>query len=129
MNNVNMCRTVLLVEDNEMILETFKDLLELEGYETITAKNGIEALAALEKMKHPCLILLDLFMPIMDGFQLIEHLREHDQIASLPIIICSAAGEQTLETTAKQVRGYIKKPVDLDILLNIVRKYCTCQTK
>ena len=125
MTQTRQCGTLLIVEDNEALLETYKDLLELEGYEVVTAKNGQEALETLEVIKHPCLILLDMFMPIMDGWQFLDQLklRSEDLITSLPIVICSAAGASA-EEASKQVRGYIRKPADIDLLLRTVEKFC-----
>lgn len=127
MNLIQECKPILLVEDNESILESFKAILEMEGYLVVTAKNGLEALTVLEDIKQPCLILLDLFMPIMDGFQFIDQLKKRNEnfLASPPIIICSAAGEKA-EEAAKQVHGLISKPVDIEILMSNVRKYCAC---
>ncbi len=120
------CGTVLIVEDNDVLLETFKYVVESEGYHVLTAKNGKEALAVLEVTPHPCLILLDMFMPVMDGWEFLNQikLKEGDLIVSLPIVICSAAGEQKLAETAKEVSGYLKKPVDMDVLINTVKKFC-----
>ncbi len=125
MTQIGKCGTLLIVEDNEALLETYRDLLELEGYEVVTATNGQEALKALEIIKHPCLILLDMFMPIMDGWEFLDQLklRSEDLITSLPIVICSAAGASA-EETSKQVRGYIRKPADIDLLLDTVKKFC-----
>lgn len=125
MTQTRECGTLLIVEDNEALLDTYKDLLELEGHEVVTAKNGQEALEALETIKQPCLILLDMFMPVMDGWQFLDQLklRSEDLITSLPIVICSAAGASA-EEASKQVRGYIRKPADIDLLLGTVKKFC-----
>jgi CheY-like chemotaxis protein len=125
MKDTRNCGSILIVEDNETLLDTFQSLLELEGYHVVATKNGKEALAALETAKRPCLILLDMFMPIMDGWEFLEQLKlkDADLITSLPIVIASAAGEKA-ESAAKQVRGFIKKPFDLDALLKIVMTFC-----
>jgi len=125
MTHVQGCKTILVVEDNEALLETFRFLLESEGYNVVTSKNGQEALEALEIAKHPCLILLDMFMPVMDGWQFLDQLkmREGDLLASLPIVITSAAGDRA-EIAAKLVRGLLRKPFQLDALLKTVREFC-----
>jgi len=127
MKEVHGCRTILVVEDNDTISETLKDLLELEGYHVILAKNGREALTAIDNALRPCLILLDMFMPIMDGWEFLDQLKlkEGDLITSLPIVVTSAAGERA-EEASKLVRGFIKKPVDLNVLLKTVETFCNC---
>src|SRR4051812_45925868 len=119
------CGTVLVVEDDEPILYTIQELLESEGYTVVTAKNGKEALERMKSVTHPCMILLDMFMPVMDGWQFIEHLATHsgDTLAQIPIVVTSAAGERAKEAGQK-LGGYIKKPIDLDQLLSTVEKFC-----
>ncbi len=122
---LEQCNTILVVEDDEEILSTLRELLEGEGYPVVPAKNGREAIEILEKMLHPCLILLDLFMPIMDGWQFLDQLNRDESklLTHIPVVITSAAGDRARET-AIRVSGYIKKPIDLELLLITVQKYC-----
>ena len=126
MTQKSECGAILIVEDNEDLLDTFKSLLEMEGFKITTANNGKEALDALEVIQNPCLILLDMFMPIMNGWEFLDHLKIKNEnlIQTLPIIICSASGEKAIESAAKTVRGFIQKPVDLDVLVGIAKKHC-----
>jgi CheY-like chemotaxis protein len=119
------CRTIMVVEDDEPILFTIQELLESEGYTVVTAKNGKEAIERMEQIKHPCLILLDMFMPVMDGWQFIEQLKlnQDDKVTQIPIVVTSAAGERARQA-GQAVSGYIKKPIDLDQLLSTVEKFC-----
>ena len=120
------CATILVVEDDDLILESLQMILEGEGYNVVAAKNGREALDALRsKVEYPCLILLDLFMPIMDGWQFLDEIRGKDfgVLTSIPIVITSAAGDYAKET-AKLVEGFIRKPIDLKLLLHTVERYC-----
>lgn len=113
---------LLLVEDDEAILTTMKNILELSGYSVETAKNGQEALKKLTQIERPCLILLDLMMPIMNGIQFLEAVQKGKVFTGIPIIIISAFSEKV-----KDVSGYvkiIKKPCDLDVLLKTVGHYC-----
>lgn len=126
MNTSNGCvKIVMVVEDDDGIRDSLQDILEFEGYRVATARNGQEAIHVLNEIYRPCLILLDLFMPVMDGWQFLERVKlEMDELLTeVPIVITSAAGDRAKEA-AKQVCGFIKKPVDLDLLLATVTKYC-----
>jgi two-component system chemotaxis response regulator CheY len=118
----NKSRMLLLVEDDEAILTTMQNILELSGYSVETAKNGQEALQKLTQIERPCLILLDLMMPVMNGIQFLEAVQKGEVFAGIPIVIVSAFGEKV-----KNVSGYVKilkKPFDLDLLLKTVGHYC-----
>ena len=119
------CNAVLVVEDDPDILLTLQELLQQEGYQVLTAINGLEALNALATIDRPVLILLDLFMPVMDGWQFLKALPNlHNAfVTASPILIISASGEKAAEA-AKGVQGLIKKPIDLDELLLMVEKFC-----
>lgn len=119
----NRC-LVAIVEDDDAIRESITDALEIEGYAVTAFRNGKEALEGLQNQTSPCLILLDLMMPVMDGWQFMEA-RKHlaDTYAAIPVFIVSAvADQQKVKSTG--ATGYIRKPVDLDVLLLIVQKYC-----
>ena len=110
-------RPIVLVEDDEAIRETFCELLEEEGYRVLTANNGREALAVLDSLHgEPCLVLLDMMMPVMDGWEFLGALRtdQHD----IPVVVISAVAE----ATAGAVR-VVRKPVDIDTLLDAVHQY------
>lgn len=115
-----MKKPILIVEDDREIREALRDSLELEGYTVFTASNGQEAFDTLGNMERPAVILLDLMMPVMNGWQFLEAQREHDVYATIPVVVISAAGEKA---KTAQAAGYIKKPIDLDALLNVVGQY------
>ncbi len=119
------CGTVLVIEDDVTIRETVSEALQMEGYEVLTASDGEAALKVLKKFPNPCLVLLDMMMPIMDGWEFLDAIKRDraDQIATLPIVIVSAAGEKA-SRTAKDCHGFIKKPIDLELLLYTVKKFC-----
>jgi CheY-like chemotaxis protein len=112
----------MIVEDDSEIRETLKEIIELEGYTVYTAPDGKKALEMLRNAHdRPCLVLLDLMMPVMNGWELLE-LREQDVLlATIPVVVVSAAGDRAKNTHAT---GYIKKPVDIDVLLGTIRQYC-----
>jgi two-component system chemotaxis response regulator CheY len=117
------CLAVLVVEDDADIREAVVAALEIEGFHVFQATNGVEALQALQAMPHPSLVLADLMMPVMDGWQLIRALSDDDRFATLPVIVVSANDQ-------KAPAGYrhIKKPIDLDDLATIVCELCVRST-
>jgi CheY-like chemotaxis protein len=124
-------KTILLVEDDCDIREMLVQALASEGYSTLEAANGQEALDILERQDvHPCLVLLDLMMPVLNGWGFLKALKKEnaDILASLPVYIVSAAGENEGEAE-RQASGFMKKPVDLDQLFKIVESYCSIQKK
>ena len=126
MGDRGKCKTILVIEDDEGISETLKEIFQLEGYTVETAFNGQEALEMLKIIERPCLILLDMFMPVMNGWQFLEELKltNGEGLTSIPIVITSAAGDQAKEAS-KKVRGYIKKPADINVLLDTAKKFCS----
>jgi CheY-like chemotaxis protein len=113
------CEGVLVVEDDEDIRDTLKFTLELEHYQVTTAANGIEALAVLASQREPCLILLDLMMPVMNGWELAGALRESPTLRQIPIALVTAYSDQADAIAAKAV---IRKPIDLDVLVGVVKR-------
>jgi CheY-like chemotaxis protein len=116
-----VCRSILIVEDEPSIRENLQMILELEGYSVFTATNGKEGLQVLRKMPRPCLILLDLLMPVLNGMEFLEAKSHEDAIAAIPVCIVSGVAEKP---DLSKASGFVKKPIDLDALLNFVRNYC-----
>ena len=118
-------RHILLIEDEADLRETLKDLLELTGFEVETAANGREGLVKLETRSPPCLIMLDLMMPVMNGWQFLETLRKdplHAR-ASIPVVVVSAAVDMAEIETQYACRA-LQKPVDIDRLLDMAQAHC-----
>ena len=114
---------VLIIEDDADLREMMAQLLTLEGYATATVANGREALEYLrEGGDKPHVILLDLMMPVMDGWEFRRRMQSNPDIAGLPVIVLSALDQ----SRAKDVdaAAFLKKPLDLDRLLRLVRHYC-----
>ncbi len=116
-----MAKTILIVEDDESIRETLQAVLELEGHEVLTAENGQEGLNVLAVQPKPCLILLDLMMPVMNGWEFATALENDSKLSSIPIIVVSAYTDKA--TTIKSI-GFLKKPIDLRSLNETVKKWC-----
>ena len=118
---------IVIVEDDESIREVLQLAMELEGYEVRTANNGEEAFSLLKELKVPCLILTDLMMPRMNGYEFIELASQTHTIASIPIVIVSGTpneSEVKVMTESGKIKGLIKKPISLDYLMSIVHEHC-----
>lgn len=115
-------KTIIAVEDDEDILFTLKIFLESEGYTVLIAENGLIALDLIKKHGIPNVILLDMKMPVMNGWQFAsEFIHRHDH--KTPIIVMTAAANA--EQRAKDVSavGWVGKPFSLDDLLTKIKKY------
>jgi two-component system chemotaxis response regulator CheY len=113
-----MSPLIMLVEDDEAIRESIVELMEGEGYTILAAPNGAEALALLHNTAAlPALILLDLMMPVMDGFAFCEARAKVARIADIPVVIMSADGHVRQKQDRTGAADYIKKPLDIDDLL------------
>jgi CheY-like chemotaxis protein len=127
------CGQIVIIEDDEGIRNTLREMVEIEGYSCQTAENGEEAFALLKRLgDEPCLILTDLSMPVMDGYQFIELASKCHTIATIPIVVVSAAPDTSrlnVHTQSGKVKGLIKKPVDLEYLLRIVHEHCELPKK
>lgn len=115
------CRSVLIVEDDHDIRVALIELLESEGYTTHSASNGQEALEKLKQSSKPCLVLLDMMMPIMNGREFLDVVMEDARLAPIPVIVVSAIADK-VKTHGAQ--GFIKKPIDIDVILDVVSEYC-----
>ena len=114
---------VLYVEDTEVIRDTITRLLELHGYKVTFAKNGQEG---VEKARvwRPDIILMDLRMPIMDGYRAIEALKEDPDTVEIPVIVISAWSGKKERTRAKLAGAneFFEKPPDLNRLINAMER-------
>jgi two-component system chemotaxis response regulator CheY len=117
-------RRVLVVDDDPDILEALSEILEVEGYQVQRARNGREALQRLEQ-ELPDLVLLDLMMPVMDGW---EFARSLSAGARPPIIVLSA--DRNVSVKAKEIGalGWLAKPFELSELLSAVRRALPSRT-
>jgi CheY-like chemotaxis protein len=113
---------ILIVDDDDDIRLALAEVLEDEGYQVKTAANGSEALAVLRSSESPCMILLDLMMPVMDGWTFREHQLKDAALAEIPVYVISAAGNVAGAPVPKE--RFIPKPIMLDHLLSLVETAC-----
>ena len=113
---------ILVVEDNDDVREMMAVTLELEGHEVATAVNGRDALNKLHEGQKPCLILLDLMMPVMNGWELQNELEHDPELRDVPVIVVSAATHDLMKRA--DAAAYLPKPIDVDQLLDMVVDFC-----
>lgn len=113
---------VLVVDDQEDIRETLREVIEMAGCQTLAAANGAEALELLEHHR-PCLIVLDLLMPIMSGLEMLDALRSRPELASLPVVISTSAPH-----LAPSGVPILPKPIEIAGLWAWMRRTCHCAT-
>jgi CheY-like chemotaxis protein len=115
---------VLLIEDDADIRETIAAVLELEGYSVDTVSNGSEALTRLSGGYRPGLILLDLMMPVMDGWEFRRKQLLDDDLARIPTVVLSGDASVTKKAHSLGVAHSLGKPITIDALLGMVRNFC-----
>lgn len=113
---------ILVVEDNDDVREMMAVTLELEGHQVSTAVNGRDALEQLRTGDKPCVILLDLMMPVMNGWELRREIESDPALADVPVIVISAATGELVRST--RADAFITKPIDIDQLLDVVGDLC-----
>jgi DNA-binding response OmpR family regulator len=120
------CR-VLVIDDEDELRASVCELLLEEGFSSIVARNGKEGLDFLRScdMK-PCLILLDIMMPVMSGYEFLERIAKDRTLCPIPIVIMSALDNVavTMETFGMSARAVLRKPFDIDELLTLVTENC-----
>jgi len=122
---VRSTHRVLVVEDDLEIRESLMEILEENGYEPVGAANGHEGLDKLRTShEQPCLILLDLMMPVMDGRMFRQEQLRRPELADIPVVVLSAYRNVAEETKDMHVASFLKKPMKLDDVLGVVRQHC-----
>jgi CheY-like chemotaxis protein len=113
-------RTVLIVEDDQDIRDTMAAVLEAQGFEVDVAGNGADALEALRAGRRPDVILLDLMMPVMDGWQFRAEQQKDPALADIPVVLVSAFAPVSHHARELGATAYLQKPFDLDTMLGAV---------
>jgi CheY-like chemotaxis protein len=113
-----------LVDDDPDIREAISDALAAEGDEVVLAHHGGMALEELERLGQPCLILLDMMMPVMDGPEFLQRFRLHPTFTEVPVIVCTASG---LTEPPAGAQALLQKPFELNELMARIAASCTAR--
>lgn len=111
---------MLVIDDEAGVRETLIDVVEMAGCTAIGAADGAEGLRILSE-RRPCLVILDLLMPVMSGFQMLDAMRRQPDLAAVPVIISTSAPER-----APPGIPVIAKPIDVNALWAWMRRTCPC---
>jgi two-component system cell cycle response regulator DivK len=119
-----MAKTVLIVEDNELNMKLFNDLLEAHGYATLQTRNGLDAME-IARAHRPDLILMDIQLPEVSGLEVTKWLKEDDELRAIPVIAVTAFAMKGDEERIRQggCEAYISKPISVAKFLETVRSY------
>lgn len=117
-------KTVLIVEDNELNMKLFHDLLDAHGYRTLQTRDGMEALE-IAREHRPDLILMDIQLPEVSGLEVTKWLKEDDELASIPVIAVTAFAMKGDEEKIREggCEAYIAKPISVGQFLETVRRF------
>lgn len=122
-----LCSNILVIEDDDAIRESIVEVLSEEGYEVHSAIHGEEGMRVLESIPGPTLVLLDMMMPIMNGWQFIDAEKKRTRFTDISVVILSAVPEDRAllgDDDLLPVEGLLRKPIDVDKLLSVVGQYC-----
>ena len=119
-----MPKTVMIVEDNELNMKLFNDLLEANGHATLRTKSGVEAIT-LARDHRPDLILMDIQLPEVSGLEVTRWLKDDDELRDIPVIAITAFAMKGDEEKIREggCEAYISKPISVATFLDTVRKF------
>jgi len=115
---------VLVIEDEALIATVVVETLNDEGYEARTAADGYAALALVQTWT-PCLVLLDILLPALDGHAVLRELRRLEAMADVPVVLVAGAGGPLLSDERMHVADVIRKPFRLELLVDVVARLAT----
>ena len=119
-----MAKTVLIVEDNELNMKLFRDLLEAHGYGTVAARNGVEALALAREHK-PDLILMDIQLPEVSGLEVTRWIKDDPALYTIPVVAVTAFAMKGDEERIREggCEAYLSKPISVGKFIETVRRF------
>jgi two-component system, cell cycle response regulator DivK len=119
-----MAKTVLIVEDNELNMKLFRDLLEAHGYQTSGTSNGVEALELVRKMR-PDLILMDIQLPQVSGLEVTRWIKDDPDLRAIPIVAVTAFAMKGDEERIREggCEAYLSKPISVGKFIETVRRF------
>ncbi len=115
-------KTILVIEDDHDTRVSMRQQLESEGYFVFSAADGRQGLELLRRIKPPCLILLDLVMPKMDGESFVNAIEADPQLHIIPVVLITAFPDKAKPLLTREL---VRKPINLKTLLDVVEKYCS----
>ncbi len=119
-----MAKTVLIVEDNELNMKLFHDLLDAHGYETLQTRDGMEALE-IAREHRPDLILMDIQLPEVSGLEVTKWIKEDDELRAIPVVAVTAFAMKGDEEKIREggCEAYVAKPISVGQFLSTVRTF------
>ena len=119
-----MPKTILIVEDNELNMKLFNDLLQASGYNTVQTSDGKEALE-LARVHHPDLILMDIQLPEISGLEVTKIIKADEKLQDIPVVAVTAFAMKGDEEKIMEggCEGYIAKPISVPIFLEMIAKF------
>ena len=123
-----MAKTILIVEDNELNMKLFHDLLEAHGYKTLQTRNGIDAIAMARKHR-PDLIVMDIQLPEVSGLDVTKWLKEDDALRHIPIVAVTAFAMKGDEERIREggCEAYVSKPISVSLFIETIRRFVPAQ--
>lgn len=115
---------ILVIEDDAETRRAMTLVLELEGYKVVGMPDGRQALDHLRSDGRPCVILLDLMMPVLDGMEFRREQQRDPAIASIPVVVVSADGSVRQKAASLGAQDYLQKPIEVSRLVDLVRRHC-----
>ena len=124
MNGAGAAKSVLIVEDNELNMKLFHDLLDAHGYATLQAQSGIEALE-LARQHHPSLILMDIQLPEVSGLEVTKWIKDDEDLRDIPVIAVTAFAMKGDEERIREggCEAYLSKPISVVGFIETVRQF------
>jgi CheY-like chemotaxis protein len=119
-----MSHEILIVEDDSALREALAEVLLDEGYELLSARDGLEAVNCLKMGNRPDVILLDLSMPVVNGWEFRMFQKRDPELAQIPVVLITAGGYSREEVAWLEPSALVPKPVNLDVLLAVIRRFC-----
>ena len=118
-----MAKTVLIVEDNELNMKLFHDLLDAQGYETLQTREGLQALS-MAREHRPDLILMDIQLPEISGLEVTKWLKEDDDLSSIPVVAVTAFAMKGDEERIREggCEAYLSKPISVTLFLDTIKR-------
>ena len=119
-----MAKTVLIVEDNELNMKLFRDLLEAHGYQTSGTSNGIEALDLVRKLR-PDLVLMDIQLPQVSGLEVTRWIKDDPELRTIPVVAVTAFAMKGDEERIREggCEAYLSKPISVGKFIETVRRF------